>query len=122
MITINKDESNTVILELTSVSNLLVPYYLFKFTNDMTTLPTYFTGTDLSTYKCRYNRFNIVETGSTYENLTASTVSLISGSYTYDIYESTTPTIDVAVTTGIIISTGKVIVSGVDVDIPSIYR
>ena len=83
---------------------------------------TYFTGADLSTYKCRYNRFDIIETGTTYVNLTGATVNLRSGSYTYDIYEASASTLSVSATTGTIISTGKVLVNGTDTDIPAIYR
>lgn len=123
MIYLDKDTTNEVILELTSVSSLLLPEYLFKFTNDVNPNNiTYFTGTDLSTYKCRYNRFQVIETGSTYVNLTASTVNLISGSYTYDIYEATGTTLSVSATTGEIISTGKVIVNGTDTNIPDVYK
>lgn len=123
MINLQKDTANTVILELTSVSTLLNPYYLFEAINDMQPNNiTYFTGTDLSTYKCRYNRFTITETGTTYVNLTASTINLITGSYKYNIYEASASTLSVSATTGSIISTGKLIVDGEDTDIPAVYR
>jgi len=123
MINLQKDTANTVILELTSVSTLLNPYYLFEAVNDMQPNNiTYFTGTDLSTYKCRYNRFTITETGTTYVNLTASTINLITGSYKYNIYEASASTLSVSATTGSIISTGKLIVDGEDTDIPAVYR
>lgn len=123
MMYINKNTSNDVILELTSVSSLLSPNYLFKLTQDTDVSNiTYFTGTDLSTFKCRYNRFEVIETGTTYVNLTASTVNLRSGSYRYDVYESTASTLSVSATTGTIISTGKAIVNGIDNEIPLVYR
>lgn len=124
MIFLNKDSINTVIIELTLESSLLNPYYLFEFTNEIKPSEiTYFTGTDLSNYKCRYNRFEITETGSTYTNLTASTVNLLTGSYTYNVYEMTSPTnLAVSGTTGIVINTGKVIVEGIDTELNPIYR
>ncbi len=122
MIYINKDSSNNVILELTLNSNLLSPNYLFQLTNEMTSNETLFTATDLSTFKCRYNRFNIIETGSTFTNLTGGTINLVSGSYNYNIYESSTPTLYISGTTGRIVQTGKAFVNGTDVEIASIYR
>jgi hypothetical protein len=81
-----------------------------------------FNAPDLSTFKCRYNRFDIIESGSTYVNLTGGTINLIPGSYTYNVYESTTPTLDISGTTGVVLSTGKVIVNGTDNEIPDIYK
>ena len=123
MIYLNKNTTNPVILELTSVSNLINCNYLFEFINDINPNSiTYFTGDDLSPYKCRFNRFNIVETGLTYTNLTACTVNLKSGSYTYNVYESVTPTLEISATTGTIISTGKAYVNGIDTEIAEVYR
>jgi hypothetical protein len=123
MVILNKDSENTVILELTSVSSLLAPYYTFELINDITpSNVTYFTGTDLSTYKCRYNRFNIIETGTTYVNLTASTINLKTGSYTYNVYEASASTISISATTQNIIATGILKVNGTDSDLPLVYR
>lgn len=123
MINLQKDTENTVILELTSVSTLLNPYYLFEAINDMQpTNITYWTATDLSTYKCRYNRFTITETGSTYVDLTGGTINLLTGSYKYNIYEASASTLSVTGTTGNIISTGKLIVDGEDTEIDLVYR
>lgn len=123
MINLQKDTENTVILELTSVSTLLNPYYLFEAINDMQpTNITYWTATDLSTYKCRYNRFTITETGSTYVDLTGGTINLLTGSYKYNIYEASASTLSVSATTGNIISTGKLIVDGEDTEIDLVYR
>lgn len=123
MIYLHKDETNTVILELTSVSTLLSPFYLFEFINDMRPDNiTYFTAEDLSTYKCRYNRFDIIETIPGGVDPINGTINLLSGSYRYNIYEATLPTIDPNDTTGKIISTGKVIVDGIDDEIDPVYR
>lgn len=121
MIVLNKASSNTVILELTSVSSLLSPYYLFEFINDLNTSSiTYFTAADLSTFKCRYNRFTMIE--STTAIPLSGQVNLRSGSYNYNVYEATGYTLSVSATTRAIISTGKVIVNGTDSELPSIYR
>lgn len=122
MIYLTKNSTSTVILELTTVSSLLTPYYLFEFVNDLNKSVTYFSATDLSGYKCRYNKFSLIETGATDIILSAGTVNLKAGSYTYSIYEATATTLSVSATTGSIISTGKAFVSGADLDIPSIYR
>jgi len=121
MIYLEKNTSNTVILELTSVSSLLYSNYLFQFINDINTNKiTYFTSADLSSFKCRYNRFTIVE--STTQIPFSGQVSLIGGSYTYNVYEATASTLSVSATTGHIISTGKAIVNGIDSQLQSIYR
>lgn len=122
MIYLNKNTNNTVILELTSNSQLLSPYFLFEFKNDLTKDYTYFNATDLSTYKCRYNRFEIIETGSTYTNYTGGTIYLIPGTYVYNIYEGSQQTLNITGTTGVSLNTGKVIVNGSDNEISSIYR
>lgn len=123
MIYLEKDSSNIVILELTSVSTLISPYYTFELISEIDRNDvTYLTSEDLSTYRCRYNRFDIVEAGPTYSNPELGIVNLISGSYQYNIYESTIPTIIISETTGDIISTGKVIVEGEDTNIDPIYR
>lgn len=124
MIYINKNSENIAILELTLISSLPNSYYLFEFINDIyPSEVTYFTGTDLSSYKCRFNRFNIIETGNTYVNLTASTVNLRSGSYTYNVYESSAMTLSVSATTGAPISSGcKAVVNGQDFEFSNVYR
>lgn len=121
MIYLNKNTTNTVILELTSVSSLLNPNYLFEFISDINPSSiTYFTSADLSTFKCRYNRFEVIENNTSIP--LSGQVSLISGSYNYNIYESSAITISVSATTGRVLSTGKVIVDGVDTNISNIYR
>lgn len=123
MIYINKNSVNPTILELTRVSSLLNSNYLFEFINDISPNSiTYFTGQDLSTYKCRFNRFDIIESGSTFTNLTGATINLRTGGYTYNVYESSASTISVSATTGKVISTGKVFVNGIDTEYPEIYR
>ncbi len=118
MIIINKNSTNTIILELTSVSNLLNPNYLFEFKNDLLNTLYYFTTPDLSNWKCRYNLFEITE--STTPDPINGIISLVGGSYTYNIYEATGATLSVSATTGRIISTGKVNVLGEQIN--NIYK
>lgn len=121
MIVIKQNEENMVILELTSVSILFSPYYLFEFINDFNPQNiTYITSTDLSNFKCRYNRF-IIKENIVNDNINGQ-VSLISGNYTYNVYESLTQTLNKANTTGQIITTGKLLVIGNDANVPAVYR
>lgn len=126
MIYLEQNKINPVILQLTQNSSLLTPDYLFEFTDDITPSNIlYFTGTDLSSYKCKYNKFDITTTGSTDVNLTSSTININAGSYTYNVYESTgltTTNLYVSATTGCIIATGKVIVNGNNPSLASIYQ
>jgi len=88
MIYLEKGQDNVVALTLTESSTITIPYYLFKFQweTDMESAPIYWTGSDTSPYKERYNLFTIA---------TADTVDWFIGQYTYTIYESITPiTID----------------------------
>jgi hypothetical protein len=118
MIIINKNSTNTIILELTSVSNLLNPNYLFEFKNDLLNTSYFFTAPDLSNWKCRYNMFDITESNT--PDPINGEVKLIGGSYTYNIYESTTITLSISATTGRIISTGKANVNGEQIN--NIYK
>jgi hypothetical protein len=123
MIFLNKDSLNTVILTLTENSSLLNPNYIFEFINEMDLNSVIFSAPDLSTYKCRYNRFEIQETGSTFTNNINGIINLNrSGFWQYNVYETTGSTLQLSATTGIIIETGKVFVNGIDNQIPSIYQ
>lgn len=83
MITINKNNSNIVVLTLTEKSLLTNPYYLFEFKNVSTNTSQYIIPTDTSTQKQRFNQFTIVETASP----TAPQIKLTVGDYEYTIYE-----------------------------------
>lgn len=124
MINLYKNSNNVVVLTLTEKSTLLNPYYLFSFssTTDYDNIIN-FVATDTSTYKSRFNKFNIIESGTTYTNLTGGTINLNpNGMWDYTIYEQTSPTnLQISGTTGIV-EVGKVIVNGVDTSIPSVYR
>ena len=144
MIYLTKNSINQVILELTQVSNLVTSYYLFQLVNDLNVHNiTYFTSPDQSNYKCRYNQFTIIETGSSFTtnvsayvadgyleedyitlftDLTASTINLEVGQYTYNVFEAPQPTVYLSGTTGQIISTGKCIVHGPDNNKQLVYK
>jgi hypothetical protein len=83
MITINKNNSNTVILTLQEKCLLANPYFLFQFKNVQTNTSQYFLPADISTQKERYNEFIIVETATP----TTAQISLTIGDYEYTIYE-----------------------------------
>lgn len=123
MIYIEKNKTNKVVLTLSEKSKLNSPFYLFSFSNDyiIDSNDILFTTPDISSYPNRYNMFSITEidSGST-EGGVDIHLSLISGQYTYTIYESLTETLDINSTTGIIIETGRMVVSGNDDNIETI--
>jgi hypothetical protein len=124
MINLNKNSNNLVVLTLTEKSSLLSPYYLFSFTSTTNyTNVVNFVAADTSTYKSRYNKFNIIESGTTYTNLTGGTINLNpNGMWDYTIYEQVSPTnLFISGTTNVV-EVGKVIVNGEDTSIPSVYR
>ena len=95
MILITKDSENNCIFTLsenTTITGDTAVQYLFKVVSDDDSDDiTYFTGTDISPNKVRYNQFTIIETGSTYVNLTASTIDLQTpGFYSYEVYQCNT--------------------------------
>ena len=65
MLQINKGESKQWVLTLTEKTTIANPYYLFSFTNRVTNSITNVILTDVSSYKERYNAFN-VEEGDTF--------------------------------------------------------
>lgn len=117
MIYLKKDTENKVILTLTESSSLTNPNYLFVITNDyvIDSAPIFFTTPDISGYKDRYNKFIITESasGSKTGGIDVD-LSLITGQYSYAIYESETVTLDVEETTGVILEEGRMVVSGND--------
>ncbi len=115
MIFINKNSENTVALSLSDTVTLTGDtYFLFQFTDIQSRDEVTFTGLDTSSNTDRYNLFNIIETGSTDTNLTASTINLVgNGYYDYRIYQMSGQTnTSVNDVTGGPIQYGKVLVSG----------
>lgn len=117
MIYLKKNTENQVVLTLTESSSLTNPNYLFKFVNeyDLTAVPIFFTTPDVSGYTNRYNKFIITESssGSTDGGIDVP-LALITGQYSYSIYEAETVTLDVEETTGVVLEEGRMVVSGND--------
>jgi len=98
MINIAQDSNNNIYLDLTVNSQSWVfssstPYFLFNFTSESTNESIYFVADNIAdiSARTRYDQFNIIETGSTYTNLTGGTISLSNGNFwLYKIYEQTT--------------------------------
>ncbi len=83
MITINKNNSNIVILTLTEKCLLTSPYFLFEIKNVSTNTKQFIIPIDISTETDRFNEFVIVETTSP----TIPQIKLTVGDYEYTIYE-----------------------------------
>ena len=113
MIFIIKNQLNKIVLTLCETSKLTNPYYLFEFTNEfiLDAQPFYYATPNISTSKNRYDLFNLTEspTGSINGGYNIP-LSLISGQYKYNIYESSAATLSIATTTGIVIESGRMVV------------
>jgi len=114
MIKLNKDSGNRVVV--TASENVTLTgntYFLFEVISDDTKQSKFFTGEDISLNTCRYNEFNVIVTGDTFENLTASTINLdLNGYYKYNIYQQDSPTnLSLSGTSGIV-ETGILYLSG----------
>ncbi len=112
MITINKNQSNTVVLTLTEKATIDPYTVLFEFVHQMTGEIKLFTAADISTAIGRYNEFDIIETAT--EDLYDGRVELKVGFHKYTIYEMTpiSPA-DLDPTNAVgILETGKVLVIG----------
>jgi len=119
MIYLNQNSNNLVALSLSELVTLTgSTYFLFNFKSDDTQTELNFTCADTSSYTERYNQFEIIESGSSYVNLTAGTINLPTpGYYHYKIYQMTGQTnLDISGTTAgefeNWIESGKVLVSG----------
>jgi hypothetical protein len=96
MIYLIKNTINTVPLALNDRSTSTLYDVLFEFTNDITGQVIYFSSTDISTTKGRYNLFTIQETSSV--NYYQGKVELTEGTWKYKAYEmavSSPPSLDV---------------------------
>lgn len=117
MIYLNKNSTNQVALTLSELITITsqTPYYLFRFVSDDTKNELLFTAPDVSTNPTRYNLFNIIETGVTFQNLTAGTINLnnYNGFYKYEIYQMSGQTnLSLTGVTGLPIEYGKVLITG----------
>jgi hypothetical protein len=93
MIVLNSG-ANTVALTLTERTTISPAYYLFAITSFQTKQTKYFTGTDISSYKERYNKFIFTLVGSVgAENLLNSTFYLPNeGIYYYEVFQQSSAT------------------------------
>ena len=116
MILIRKNNQNTVALSLSNNVTLSATsvYFLFEFENPQTRESVLFTANDTSNNPYRYNKFNIIETGSTDVNLTGGTINLEpEGWWNYNVYQMLDPTnLSLSAVTGGPIENGKVYVTG----------
>lgn len=95
MILLKKNTVNSCVFTLREKSLLwnlsaITPNYLFSITNQQTNKTINFVGTNISplSAQSRYDEFLITETGSTYTNLSASTLNLSPNIFwEYKIYE-----------------------------------
>jgi len=113
MIYINKNTTNNFVLTLSENSRLINPNYLFEFKNDfiLNSEPIYWTNPDISNYPNRYNQFKLIEATSGSTSGGTSSLSLVSGQYTYSVYESTGSTLSISATTGRVIEKGRMVVA-----------
>jgi len=92
VIRFNKDAVNNVVVTLTENATTANPIYLFKFVNQQSNVDYYFTATDLSTFKERYNQFSITEKASA--NTLNGEVELDEeGFYNYFAYQTSLTTL-----------------------------
>ena len=114
MILINKNANNLITVTLKEKTTLASPYYLFKFTNEITKSSVKFIASNVSTYQYRYDEFLITETSGTV-NLTSGVITLNpTGFWKYEIFEQAIATnLNEANITGLVES-GKVKVIGTE--------
>jgi len=91
VILINKNSTNNVVLTLAEKTTLTNVIYLFEVTNDASAEVKCFIADDISPNPVRYNEFNLIE--NTTEDLLNGVFELVlSGYYTYNVYEQTSST------------------------------
>jgi len=120
MIFIEKGESNKVVLTLWESATITSPYFMFKFTNSVTAEVNIFTALDTSDNPDRFSLFSIVEQPTGLDPATGI-VSLTSGQWIGQIYESVTTSLDPDDWSALL-QTEMVVVSGEDLTINPIYR
>jgi hypothetical protein len=134
MIYLEKNTTNIFILELNSIKNTPTPFYLFEFIHLQTNSTVFFKTNNLSGTVCRYDKFEIVDNdlgtdmlndGIIYQE--NETFNMNNGQYKYNIYINNIDynindllIVEAIIESGIV-STGKMIVNGIDATIDSIY-
>ena len=113
---IQKQNTNRFMLTLRESGVINDPHYLFVFENmyNNSFNSVHYSTEDISSSKCRYNLFELVEdvSGSTTGGISVP-LSLTPGQYTYKVYEASTVTLDISDTTEIVIETGRLTVDDV---------
>ena len=118
MITINRGETNTVILTLSEKTTIEDAVYLFEFINDQSGKTKYFIAQDISTNKIRFNQFVIEENNT--EILLTGVVKLDQlDSWKYTIREQASSTNLDPNLSGGIVEIGKVLVLETQSEIPT---
>lgn len=109
-IVIRKNQVNNLALTLRERSQFVDAYYLFEFINSFSTTPLkrYCSAQNQASLNIRYDLIQISEQAN--PNGLEGQVRLKEGEWTYNVYESSTPTLDVTETTGRIIQKGLLIV------------
>lgn len=92
MVLITQDAAVSIDLTLTELVTITNPYYLFVFTNKQTGKVDKCLLSDVSVYPERYNRFVFTE---------GSSLTLIQGDYTLQVYQVATATTTIP-TTGLL--------------------
>ena len=94
MLYINYNTTNDLILPVTQNCTLSSStiYYLFSFESHATKDFTYCICYDSSSATSRYNKFSLLNTGGTFNNLSGQTALPDSGFYTLKIYEQSSST------------------------------
>jgi len=114
MLKINKNANNTLIVTLNEKKTLTSPYYLFRFTNDITQTSVRFLSADLSLFKDRYNKFLITETSGTNDYSSGVITLSPTGFWSYTIYDqASSSNLDENLSTGIV-EIGRVQVVGTE--------
>ena len=85
MIFLKQKTINNVAVTLNEKNSLTGNTFNINFQHIDTNKNVNFDSTDISTCPNRYNQFEITVTGSTYVNLSASTISLENGFHNYEI-------------------------------------
>lgn len=127
MIYIIKNTTNNIVLELSGLTNETNPYYLFEFIdeNNVDKPKRYFTTPNISTSIDRYDEFVMIESDNGSDtNADDSSINWNNGQYKYNIYISLS-VIDIDDVVSIItnkpISTGRMVVNGIDETVDVIY-
>ena len=106
---IEKNTVNNICVTLSERSQLLDPYYLIVFTNKFDLDGSTVSCSLQATSNIRYDLIVITET--TNADGLAGEVYLIEGEWSYNVYESALPTLDVLDTTGRILQKGFIVVT-----------